>query len=321
MTQRIANLYVVSEFYRSWRLDRYLQAMIPKLSRARIQSAIRTRIELSWHPKPRPSLAVQPGGEVRIYFPRIVEPEIGEPPGILYEDTSLLVADKPPRLLVHPTHSCQENNLIHLLRRERPGVPLALAHRLDRDTSGVIVMTKSTDAARALARQFEAREVFKEYLAVVAGRIRRKEGTIDAPLGVSRSLQVIFRRSTEGHDAKTAVTDFRVLGVGRTATLVLLHPRTGRRHQLRAHLAALGHPIVGDRLYTLSDREFLKHLRGSLPPETGMRPGVDRQLLHASRLTLRHPRTGEPATFRAPVPNDFTELLADEGIGPPEPTA
>src|SRR5262245_45853557 len=309
-----AHRYLVSEHYRSYRLDRYLQAMIPKLSRARIQSAIRERVTVSWHPRPRPSLTVVPGGEVTIYFPEIVEPDVPALPRTIHEDEAILVADKPAGLLVHPTHSCLKNNLVHLLRAEHPGVPLSLAHRLDRDTSGVIVLTKTTSAARSLAGQFERREIEKTYLAAVLGRMQASRGTIDAPLGVARRLQVIFKRATEGDRAQHALTDFRVLGRGSTASLVLLTPKTGRRHQLRAHLAAIGHPIAGDRLYGLSDRDYLAHLRGRLRDEARRTLGAERQLLHAHRLRLRHPSTGRFVTFTSPMPEDMARYLAEHGV-------
>jgi 23S rRNA pseudouridine1911/1915/1917 synthase len=316
MTKLPANHYVVSGHYRSYRLDRFLQAMIPKLSRARIQSAIRERVSVSWHPRPRPSLTVVPGGEVTIFFPEVVEPDVPAMPRTIHEDDAILVADKPAGLLVHPTHSCLKNNLVHLLRAEHPGVPLALAHRLDRDTSGVIVLTKTVDAARALAAQFEKREIEKTYLAAVHGRVRPLQGTIDAPLGVSRSLQVIFRRSTDGQKAQHAETRFRTLGRGPSASLVMLTPRTGRRHQLRAHLAAIGHPIAGDRLYGLSDRDFLKHLRGVLNEDARRALLADRQLLHAHRLRLRHPATGRLVTFTSPMPEDMKRFLDEQGVAP-----
>jgi 23S rRNA pseudouridine1911/1915/1917 synthase len=259
-----------------------------------------------------------PGGEVRIFFPEIVEPEISGVPEILYEDESILVADKPAGLLVHPTHSCLKNNLIHLLRRERPGMPLALAHRLDRDTSGVILLTKTQPVARAIARMFEKREVEKSYVAVVLGRMALREGSIDAPLGVSQRLQVIFRRAVDGRGAQAATTDFKVLASADAVSLVLLRPRTGRRHQIRAHLAAVGHPIAGDRLYALSDRDYLKHLRGRLGEEAGRSILADRQLLHAFRLRFTHPAIGEIREFESPLPADMLGFLETVGIGLPE---
>ena len=185
--------------------------MIPKLSRAKIQHAIRTRVSVSWHPEPRPSLSVIPGGEVAIHFPRIVEPPVPALPRTIFEDASILVVDKPPGLLVHPTHSCRLSSLIHILRAERPGETLALAHRLDRDTSGLLMLTKTVEASRILAVLFERREIDKSYLAIARGRIVSDHGRIDSPLGVSRHLQVIFKRSVGGTRAQAAVTDYEVL--------------------------------------------------------------------------------------------------------------
>lgn len=312
-----ANVYVVSEFYRSFRLDRFIQAMIPKLSRAKIQEAIRTRVTVSWHASPRPSLTVVPGGRVAVHFPEIVEPEVPDPPRVLYEDEAILVADKPPGLLVHPTHSCRLNSLIHIMKRDRPGVPLALAHRLDRDTSGVILLTKSTDAARFIAAQFERRTVEKHYLAVVHGRTPGPAGCIEAPLGVAQRLQVVFKRSSDGRNAQRAVTHYHVLAGSDTISFLLLRPRTGRRHQLRAHLAGLGHPIVGDKLYGLSDREYLAHVRHPLSEEDARsRLLADRQLLHAWRLRFIHPATRAPFEAESPIPKDMLDLLAAKGINP-----
>lgn len=314
MDQRPAHRYIVSEFYRGYRLDRFVQAMIPKLSRAKIQAAICSRVEVSWHAAPRPALTVVPGGEVRIFFPEIVEPEVPALPRVIHEDASILVADKPSGLLVHPTHSCLENCLIHLMRAERPGIPLALAHRLDRDTSGVIVLTKTTAAARALAGMFERREVEKTYLAVVHGRLPGRSGRIDAPLGVAQRLQIVFKRSTDGRNPRGAVTDFEVLASSCDASLVEVFPKTGRRHQIRAHLAAIGNPIVGDRLYGLTDQEYLRHLRGRLGEEARRSLLADRQLLHASRLRFAHPRTGATVEFEAPLPRDMHEFLEARGL-------
>jgi 23S rRNA pseudouridine1911/1915/1917 synthase len=314
MQTRTASRYLVGEFHRGYRLDRFLQAMIPKLSRARVQAAIRSRVAVSWHPRPRPSLRVVPGGEVRIFFPEIVEPPVTVRPSVLYEDAAILVAEKPAGLLVHPTHSTLRNTLIHILREERPGAGLSLAHRLDRDTSGLILLTKTAASARSLARQFEAREVDKSYLAIVHGRLRPGRGRLDSPLGVTRRLQVVFKRSPEGDRAQAAVTDFVVLGRAGEISLVRLFPRTGRRHQLRAHLASIGHPIVGDRLYGLSDREFLRHLRGKLDEEREAALLAPRQLLHAASLGFVHPLTGAPVSFTSPLPRDMREFLTARGL-------
>ncbi len=181
----------------------------------------------------------------------------------------------------------------------------------------MILLTRTQEAARFLARRFERREVEKSYLAVVLGRMARAEGTIDAPLGVSQSLQVIFRRSVDGRNAQGASTAFRVLAVGRSVSLVLLRPRTGRRHQLRAHLAAVGHPIAGDKLYALSDRDYLKHLRGKLGDDARDAILADRQLLHAFRIRFPHPATGRMVEFESPLPEDMRAFLERHGVEPP----
>jgi 23S rRNA pseudouridine1911/1915/1917 synthase len=318
MDLRPANRWIVSEHYRGYRLDRFLQAMIPKVSRAKIQSAIRERVTVSWHDKPRSSSTVLPGGIVTIFFPRVTEPAIPAHPPILFEDEHIMAADKPAGLLVHPTHSCLRNNLIHLLRADRPGVPLALAHRLDRETSGIILLTKSTETGRRLATMFEKRRIEKTYLAIAHGRPREDAGRIDAPLGVSQRLQVVFKRAPDGKNAQGAVTDFRVLSADGQVSLIELSPRTGRRHQLRAHLAALGHPIVGDKLYGLSDRDFLRHLRGRLADETRRALLAERQLLHAFRLRFEHPFTGRPLCLEAPLPEDMRAFLEVRGLAPPD---
>ena len=317
MSDPLANRYVVSEFYRSYRLDRYIQAMIPKLSRSKIQTAIRTRVRVSWHPRARASMPVLPGGEVTILFPDIVEPEIAALPRIVFEDDAILVVDKPAGLLVHPTHSCRLNSLIHLLRADRPEIPLSLAHRLDRDTSGLILLSRTVEAARTLAGLFERREIGKTYLAIVHGRITPPSGRIDASLGVSQHLQVIFKRSVDGRGAQRAVTDYRVLVAGDDLSLLELTPHTGRRHQLRAHLAAIGHPIAGDKLYGLSSRDYLKHLRGRLGEAAHRAMLADRQLLHAHRLHFAHPRSGLPVEFLSHMPEDMTALLASHGLAVP----
>ena len=317
MDLRPANRWIVSEYYRGYRLDRFLQAMIPKISRAKIQSAIRERVTVSWHDKPRPSMTVSPGSVVTIFFPSVTEPAIPSHPSIVFEDEHLMAADKPAGLLVHPTHSCLRNNLIHLLRADRPGIPLALAHRLDRDTSGIILLTKSSGAGRLLAAMFEKRRIGKTYLAIAHGRPREDAGTIDAPLGVSQRLQVVFKRAPDGKNAQGAVTDFRVLCSDGEVSLIELSPRTGRRHQLRAHLVALGHPIVGDKLYGLSDRDFLRHLRGRLGDEARRSLLAERHLLHAFRLRLDHPFTGRALCLEAPLPEDMRAFLEIRGLTPP----
>lgn len=302
-------VYEATGHFRGYRLDRFLQAMIPKLSRQRIQRAIRSRIETSWTATPRPATRVPAGGRVLIRFVEVDEPAIPSLPLILHQDAEILVVDKPAGLLVHPTHTCRYNNLVHLLRQRFPGERIALAHRLDRETSGLLLVARSRDASRRLAEQFVAGTVRKTYLALVNGVVGSRSGRYDTPLGVTRKLDVVFSRSASGERAKPARTDFTVLRRYERHTLMALRPRTGRRHQIRAHLADAGHPIVGDKLYSLGAHEFLRLLRGGAEPRPDDGPGACRQMLHAASLSFRHPSGGEWVRFDCPLPGDFETLL------------
>jgi len=302
-------IYEVTEHYRGERLDRFLQAMIPRLSRQSVQRAIRARVALSWHKAPRAALKVIPGEKVLVRHAAVVEGRIDPPPPVLYEDASLLVVDKPAGLLVHPTHHCRRNNVINILRAHRPGEQLALAHRLDRETSGLLLLTRSVGASRFLAEEFVARRVSKTYRALAHGEVEADEGTFDAPLGVRSSLDIVFRRGAGGERAQPARTDFRVERRFPGYTLLALHPHTGRRHQIRAHLADAGHPIVGDKLYATDARFFLRMVRHGLDDAMRDRLQAPRQLLHAAGLAFRHPADGHRVRFTSPLPPDFEAFL------------
>ena len=295
--------------------------MIPRLSRQSVQRAIRERVRLSWHDAPRPALRVVPGERVQVRHAAIVEPRLEPPPPVLHEDEAILVVDKPAGLLVHPTHRCRRNNAIHLLRASREdrrtgadessaNERLALAHRLDRETSGLLLLTRTVEASRLMADEFLARRVAKTYRALVHGELAADTGTFDAPLGIRSSLDVVFRRTAGGDRAQHARTDFHVERRFRGYTLLTLHPRTGRRHQIRAHLADAGHPIVGDKLYATPAREFLHMVRHGLDDALRARLQAPRQLLHAASLSFRHPTDLRPVTFTSPLPLDFREFLS-----------
>jgi len=220
------------------------------------------------------------------------------PLDILYEDTTLLILNKPAGLVVHPGAGHATGTLVHgLLAHTRqlssvagPAKP-GLVHRLDKDTSGLMVVAKDDAAHRALAKQFADRTVRRTYVAIVRGRVPRERGVIAAPLGrhPKDRQRVAVQPAGRGREA---ITHYRVLGRFPGMTLLELTPQTGRTHQLRVHLAHLGHPIVGDPKYSGSARG----------PAT-------RQLLHAARLGFVHPATGELVEFTAPWPAVFTEVL------------
>ena len=205
-----------------------------------------------------------------------------DPPRILHQDAQILVADKPSGLLSVPGRGAALSDcLIDRLRRDHPGI--RLVHRLDRDTSGVVVFALTAQAQADLNLQFEERRTQKRYVARVAGHPQDARGRIDLPLIVdwpNRPRQKVC------HDTgRPARTDWRVLGLEGADARVALVPHTGRTHQLRVHMQALGHPILGDTLYA-----------------SGAALDWPRLMLHAEELRLRHPETGAALTFRAPVP-------------------
>jgi 23S rRNA pseudouridine1911/1915/1917 synthase len=214
---------------------------------------------------------------------------------VAFEDEHLLVVDKPAGVVVHPGQGHEAGTLVQALAGRvaggtdpaRPGV----VHRLDRDTSGLLVLARSEQAFFALSELIRRRDVTREYLALVAGRPPARTGTIDAPLG--RDRRVRTRRSTDTDDPHEAITHFELLEALAEASLLRVRLETGRTHQIRAHLLAIGHPVLGD-------------------PEYGGRAldGLARQFLHAERLAFTHPVTGEPIDLRSPLPDDLGAALA-----------
>jgi len=278
------------------RLDRFLHERIPGLSRTRIQAAIRERVALSWGVRPRPATPVRAGGIVRIAHRRSEERPIDPGIPILAAGSGFVVVDKPARVPVHPVNGVVENSLIRMLRRQLGDPGLRLAHRLDRETTGVLLVAADAPTARLLGCAFQDGRVDKEYLALVAGDVSSDDGSIDAPIGPARESRVAVRLET-GH-GKPALTRWRVERRLEGSTFLRLFPQTGRRHQLRVHLEAIGHPILGDALYGRDDRDYLDLVAGTRDArlEEG---GPRRQLLHGARLTV-----GE-IDVEAPIPADF----------------
>ena len=284
------------------RLDRFLHERIPGLSRTRIQAAIRERVALSWGVRPRPATPVRPGGVVRIEPRRTSEQPVDPGIAILARGAGWLVVDKPPHVPVHPVNGVVENSLIRMLRRQLGDPALRLVHRLDRETSGALLVANDSETAGRLGRAFQARGVLKEYVAVVVGEMPASEGCIDLPIGPARESRVAARLEV-GH-GKPATTRWRVERRSPGATLVRLAPLTGRRHQLRVHLAALGHPILGDVLYGRTDAEYLALVRGDR-----RRDGPPRHLLHCERLAFPDPAGGAVVTVAAPFPADWCAAI------------
>jgi len=287
------------------RLDAFL-ARVSGLSRARVQRLMGDGFVLvDGNPeKPRRRLAAGQRIEVRIPDPAplALTPE-QMPLDILCEDEDLIVLNKPPGLVVHPGAGRTSGTLVHALLAhcgslpgiggvERPGI----VHRLDRDTSGVLVIAKTDLAHQALSQQFKARQVEKCYLALVHGEMAAGTGRIEAPIG--RDAHDRKRMGVRRDGGREARTRYRVLRRLPGMSLVVLDLETGRTHQIRVHLAHIHHPVVGDRVYGGRQERREAALRER---------GVSRQMLHAWRLGFRHPRTGAWQEFTAPIPEDFRQ--------------
>lgn len=278
------------------RLDRYLTTVIPGSTRSALKRLIEEgRVQMGRRPL-KSSHRVSIGEEYVIEIPPAALPELKPERirlDILHEDDFLLVIDKPAGMVVHPGAGHASGTLVnallgHASRLSRRGGPerLGLVHRLDKDTSGLLVVAKDDATHQALADQFAGRSVLRVYLAVVRGIVQRDEGTIEAPIG--RHPQERKRMAVRYGDGRESVTRYRVLErfPKGNATLLELKPQTGRMHQLRVHLAHLGHPILGDTEY-------------------GTRGGFRRQALHAHRLGFRHPGVEQWVEFVSPLPSDL----------------
>ncbi len=283
------------------RLDRFLALELADFSRSRLQALILGGFVQLNDAEPRPRELVKTGDVIRLQVPPIEKIEsLAEeiPLQILFEDEDLLVIDKPAGMVVHPGAGNLEHTLVNALLhhchalsgiggKERPGI----VHRLDKETSGCLVVAKNDAAHRELSRQFAARTLKKVYLALVSGRLRKAAGVIDAPIArhpIHRQRMSVAKNSR----GRSAMTEYKVVRSGAEMSLVECALHSGRTHQIRVHLHHLGHPVIGDKLYAAK-------LAKSFP----------RQMLHAWKLGFAHPRTGEWSEFEAPLPQDFSDVL------------
>jgi len=298
------------------RLDRYLAGLGLPVSRSRIQRLIEEgRVTVAGGPA-RASLKLRGGERIRVEIaapeaPRS-EPE-ALPIDLVYEDSWLAVVAKPAGLVVHPGPGHPSGTLVNALLHHcedlsgiggvlRPGI----VHRLDKDTSGLLVVAKDDATHRALQAQFQGRAVEKVYLAVVLGRMEG-QGVLDRPVGRHPSDRK--KMAVDAPRGRPAMTRWRALQALRGATLLEVRIETGRTHQIRVHLASAGHPVVGDPLYGGTRRA-----RGVADPDARRRLGRELgQALHAWRLAFRHPQSGEPMRFEAPLPEPLLLLIQDLG--------
>lgn len=283
------------------RLDHFLAVQLPHLSRSRLQALIKEGHILLEGAAVKPGEKLKAGKRISVHEPEAVHATSAAPEAIpleiLFEDDDLIVLNKAPGIVVHPAAGNPCGTLVNALLHhcptlsgiggeQRPGI----VHRLDKDTSGCIVIAKNDLAHQALSRQFAEREVLKVYLGLATGLFRLKSGVVNEPIGrhpVHRKKMAVVK----GGRGRPAVTDYRVLKEFPATSLVECTLHTGRTHQIRVHLKHLGHPLMGDELY-------------------GRKGNYPRQMLHAWRLGFNHPRTGERMEFQAALPADFIEAGA-----------
>lgn len=284
------------------RLDQVLAELIPQHSRNRLQGWVRDAcVEVDGKIEAEPKRKMLGGERLRIVPPSDARdmPEQPEdiPLDIVFEDDTLIVINKPAGLVVHPGSGNWSGTLMNALLHHAPGieqVPRAgIVHRLDKDTSGLLVVAKTPEAQTDLVRQLQARTVRRVYLALAAGVIR-KGGGVDSPIGRHPVQRIKMAVVPESRGGKPALTWFRVMESFPYCTFVECSLETGRTHQIRVHLASIGHPLVGDQVY------------GKPNPKL---PVFGRQALHATRLGLVHPLSGLKMQWEVPMPQDMRDLL------------
>jgi len=311
---------VVEARAHGWRVDHYLTRLFPNYSRALFQRAIEAeRVAVNGLPV-KPARRLRVNDVVSVQLPE--EPDSGLHPediplDVLYEDDALIAVNKPADMIVHPGRGNTRGTLAAALQfhfnrlsdaagRLRPGI----VHRLDRDTTGVIVVAKDNQVHHALSGQFERREVTKEYRALGRNVVERDSDYIETHLQVhprKREKMVVCK---PGGKTRKAVTFYEVLERFVGFTYLRMLPRTGRTHQLRVHLQHLGHPIVADALYGGGKSLRRSQLDSTPSPEAAEDDLlIDRQALHAYRLTFRHPASGDHMTVEAPLPPDIQRTL------------
>jgi 23S rRNA pseudouridine1911/1915/1917 synthase len=289
---------VIPQHFAGLRLDQALQRLLPDFSRSRLQNWIRAnqvwqnglpavaKHKVRGGEKIR--IAAQPAPEVVAHLPENI------PLDIVYEDSSLLIVNKPPGLVVHPGSVNWRGTLLNALLGHAPRlvhIPRAgIVHRLDKETSGLLAVAKTLESQTSLVRQLKARTVRREYLALVHGRLKT-DGKVEAPIGRHPSKRTKMAVVAHGKDA---VTHYQVMERFTTCTLLRCLLETGRTHQIRVHMQSIGHPLVGDPVYS----------------GRNIKPAFPRQALHAFMLSLLHPETQKLMRWKAEAPHDFLQLLS-----------
>lgn len=301
------------------RVDAYLSSRFPDYSRSVMQKVIDAKAVHVNGLAVKASYKVRLDDIIRVWLPELADdapvPE-DIPITVVYEDEAFTLVNKPAGMVVHPAKGHWSGTLVNALQfhydtlstvggENRPGI----VHRLDRDTTGLLLVAKDDLAHRRLALQFEQRTIHKEYLAIVSGVPSRDSDYVERPIGPhpTNREKMAIRNPEDG--GKEAATFYEVLERFANHALVRCKPRTGRTHQIRVHMAHIGHPIVADKLYSGRDRLTVGEVLGG-SAENAEDLLIDRQALHAFHLKLTHPLTGVPLEFQAPLPPDMERVLA-----------
>lgn len=312
------------------RIDAYLALRFSDWSRAQFVRWIRQGMVRSDLRTLKPSSTIADGEVIRIYVPGIAPDGAPPPmPPILYEDEHLLALDKPAGLLMHAVGQRWSYSVVGLARDARPECEVDLAHRLDRETSGVVILVKSVEANRRMRDLFQDRYVSKTYQAIVYGSPEWETNVCEAPLGsihpkdesvvASGKPETVELRQGYVADGSSARTGFSVLSRFGAFSLVECYPETGRTHQIRAHLEVLGFPILGDKLYGQPDDVFLESLRQGPTDRVRAALRFPRHCLHARSIAFPHPFTGQTLRVTAPLAADMQAIV--DGAEPIWPTA
>lgn len=329
-----------------YRLDIYLTRRFADYSRSLIQKFIRDGLVTVSQRQVKPSYQLHQGDLIKIQLPAVIKPQmIAEdiPLNILYEDDDFIAINKPPGMVVHPAGGNWEHTLANALLHHCGSLPIppipvgikpkdgdmsiyrpGIVHRLDKDTSGLILAAKTLQSHLALSKQFERRQTQKEYIALVEKSVRSDSNTIDKPIGRHASDYKKMAISAKGDKGREAVSFYEVLNRFKDFSLVKVAPKTGRTHQIRVHLASIGHPVVCDKTYGLREELYLSDIMPSQKCHCEPRRGeailhsddtcndkciLNRQALHAAKLTFFHPRIKAPMTLEAPLAEDIKNVV------------
>mgnify|MGYP000040539789 FL=1 len=297
------NTLVVDEINKGKRLDSYISDNMDKISRSFAQKLIENQQVTINGKNEKASYKVCAGDNIQVDVPEAQGTKLKAqdiPVDVVYEDKDIIVANKPKGMVVHPANGNPDGTLVNAILAMckdslsgiggeiRPGI----VHRLDKDTSGLLIIAKNNEAHVKMSKQIQDRLVTKKYIALIRGVVKDDEATIDMPIARSK---VDRKKMAVDKDGKQAVTHFKVIKRYRGYTLLEIKIDTGRTHQIRVHMAKIGYPVVGDMVYSNGKNEF----------------GIEGQMLHAKSLEFSHPITGKKMHLEAPLPEYFTKVLEE----------